>query len=455
MPENINETSDKWERIALQKNPVIRFAEDVNYVAPQTDIHDSPTKCLKYNAEWSPIIEGWLSWLLEIAAWKDVEREDYSGIQGITKMLLGACDVNCEDVENCLETSATIGTIESDIVTLNSDVDNIETDVSGLQEDVAENAQSDGNVYPAYPDSGTEPDGACGAAYYTVAQVRAFIVDMEAASTTYPDLLTAAAAFMASALNVVFVAVLNILSAWFSAMPPTSVLTEFDATTDDMAELLYCNGFDKATFEQNVRDLGNTRSDDIADFVACIGLGTWNQWVHVGSTDDTQDCSGFCNNSGWVEYDFTISDYGFTVWTTGNRPFGTYVAGVGWKCTWNNVSGDWDNRVYIEKINMSQNYDMTDVEVDYIANAMNSLGKGSFRCTIGTNNQFNSQWPNGDFIVDGQEHMLATLHEDNQVDGLRLTFTTDTNSANPDAIIIKRARIRYINGNPPEGGVQL
>lgn len=56
-------------------------------IAPMEGIYDEPTVYYKANLKWAKIIEGFLSWLTEITAWKDAEDENFHGIQAITEFL--------------------------------------------------------------------------------------------------------------------------------------------------------------------------------------------------------------------------------------------------------------------------------------------------------------------------------------------------------------------------------
>lgn len=98
------------------------------FQAPSVGIYDEPVRCYKANIQWAKIIEGMLDWLTEIAAWKDSQDESYIGIQEMLKFLEGIdcamTPIDCEDIENCLETSETINNI-------NNSIENVGNNVSG------------------------------------------------------------------------------------------------------------------------------------------------------------------------------------------------------------------------------------------------------------------------------------------------------------------------------------
>ena len=76
-------------------------------VAPTPGIFDAPTRCFVINEEWSAIVMGMVSLLAEIRMWKGATDESFPAIREILKFLSGEnCDMfNCDDVEDCLETS--------------------------------------------------------------------------------------------------------------------------------------------------------------------------------------------------------------------------------------------------------------------------------------------------------------------------------------------------------------
>jgi len=60
---------------------------------PSENIHDEPTRCLKVNLEWWPIIAGWLSVLAQPRVWKDVLTKDAHPVEQILELMIG---------ENCM-----------------------------------------------------------------------------------------------------------------------------------------------------------------------------------------------------------------------------------------------------------------------------------------------------------------------------------------------------------------
>ncbi len=229
------------------------------------------------------------------------------------------CMLDCEDVEDCLETSTIITTIEADIVINEGD---IVTNTTNITEIVTN--PPDGNVYPDAPTIETDP--ACGAAFYIVAAIRAFILDAEGWNGTYTDETDTLE-------NIIDVFawqwswLYDLLAYLFDPSPPASVLTDYDAQQDDMRQQLYCTSFDKPLFVTYVRTL--TNGNAIADFIDCIALSTWSSWHAVGQSDLTQDCEDLCPPEGWGnDFDFTIEAY---EWVQRDPNDGEHIAGNYWQ----------------------------------------------------------------------------------------------------------------------------
>lgn len=361
------------------------------------------------------------------------------------------CVIDCQEVEDCLETSVIVTDIQNNVTSVQAQSQQNATDIDAIESTLPDIASGDGNIYPPSPTKDTDSDATCGAAFYIVDKLREFIVSVEASASTYANVIEALEAFVGFGINLVIATFYGLVGAFFSPSPPASVLTDYDANADLFREYLYCDSLSKASFENFVRNSGISSASQIADFIASLGSGTWLSWIAIGSADDSQDCSGYCA-APCIEYDFTVSDQGFTVWSTGSRPFGTYVSGVGWKAQDSVVSGDRDTRLYIELINMPSLYDMTDIELEYTSNEFNAGGGLAVRCTIGTTNQFATLFDETQIVTDGNVHTIATIHEDNDVDGIRINVTPNTVSPNPDAFVLKKLRIFFANNNPPSGG---
>lgn len=67
---------------------------DMNLQAPPVGIFDEPTRCYRINKQWAAIVMGMVSWLAEIAAWKEAQSEAYEPILEIMKFLRGDSCMN-------------------------------------------------------------------------------------------------------------------------------------------------------------------------------------------------------------------------------------------------------------------------------------------------------------------------------------------------------------------------
>lgn len=68
---------------------------DLRLVPPEgVGIFDAPTRCYTINLQWAKIVMGMVSWLAEVAPWRDAQHEGYPAILEIQKFLAGD---NCAD----------------------------------------------------------------------------------------------------------------------------------------------------------------------------------------------------------------------------------------------------------------------------------------------------------------------------------------------------------------------
>ncbi len=178
-------------------------------------------------------------------------------------------------------------------------------------------------------------------------------------------------------------------------------------------------------------------------------------WANIGEESPSSAwevlCDG-CEDVNCIEYDFTVSDHSFVVWTTGNRPFGVYVPSVGWQCTWNSVSSIDDNRIYIELINMTNQFSISRIEFDYIATD-GLANRASVAQGMSGTSILGSAELDPISITDSIEHKQVKDWVINNADGIRTAITTDTQSANQAAYTLLRMRIYYTSASPPDGGL--
>ena len=89
----MNQNEDRITTIDDEKKRALDLW-DTNLPVLSVGIFDEPTRCYKINKEWAAIVMGMVSWLAEIAAWKQAQNETYPPIQEIMKFLEGSeCEV--------------------------------------------------------------------------------------------------------------------------------------------------------------------------------------------------------------------------------------------------------------------------------------------------------------------------------------------------------------------------
>lgn len=92
-----------------EKYRIIDFSQ-FSYTAPESGIYDGELRYFAVNADWYPIVIGWIDHLAEIYAWKNAEDERYHGIQQILIFEQGVDMpiIDCGEIEDCIENSPTI-----------------------------------------------------------------------------------------------------------------------------------------------------------------------------------------------------------------------------------------------------------------------------------------------------------------------------------------------------------
>lgn len=302
----------------------------------------------------------------ELATWHNWDRDtQHSGAdvaqvwQAIVKQTKDNFEegcMDCENVDDCLDASAIIATIEGDVVTNSADIGDNANDITDNETSITEIVTNppDGNVYA--PEPQLETDAGCGAAYYLVAKVRDFIVDAEGWEGTYADETETLEAIV-GVLNFIWSPLYFLLAYLFDASPPASVLTDYDAQQTDMVEQLFCEGLDKSEFVTFVRTL--TNGEAIGDFIDCIALSTWQSWQSIGQSDVSQDCSAFfCGE--WMA---NLVPGGNNV-TFGMGRTGMFYDGTGWHG--NNANEN--DFVQLHVVIADQTYTQLRIEIEFTTN---------------------------------------------------------------------------------------
>ena len=116
---------DKWEaadRIAAMDDEKKRALDlyDMRLVPPEDVlIFDEPTRCYRINKQWAAYVMGMVSWLAEIAPWRDAQDESYFAIEEIQKFLRGvecmAFGLRQKPTDNCILQQTLDGEIWTDV----------------------------------------------------------------------------------------------------------------------------------------------------------------------------------------------------------------------------------------------------------------------------------------------------------------------------------------------------
>jgi len=203
------------------------------------------------------------------------------------------CMLDCDDVEDCLETSTIINIIEGDVIDNTTLIDINTTNVTDNSTEITNiiTGGNDTNVYPDLPTLG-EPDELCGASY----RVAQEIIDL--VEQTILDV-------SAMAVDVWLLGLLA-LGGWLSAImlifwdyifdnEPSLTGVDFDQYLDQMAEALYCAELDRT---QAIADLDPSiptiRRDALIKGLESVTDAQVALWAFVGAQDDSNDCSAFC-----------------------------------------------------------------------------------------------------------------------------------------------------------------
>lgn len=206
--------------------------------------------------------------------------------------------VACEDVEDCLETSVIINTLETNIATLETNVTTITNQVNEI-----EDCGCGGNTYPegapSYEDEGVTPESSavCGAAYYIAAKLLAHIASVLSDAETisldeFLENFLTLGGFQAGALKILWDYVIA------NAYP--TLAAEVAATQDIVAEAFFCNLLDRdlarAEIEANTTLSAEVKATLLSGLDS-VSDGKLAMWAFVGGEANEADCSGMCE---WV-----------------------------------------------------------------------------------------------------------------------------------------------------------
>jgi hypothetical protein len=352
---------------------------DFKLELPVVGIFDEPRRCYPINKEWAKIVTGAVSLLLEIAVWPDAEHEGYQGINQILEFLKGEDCMNCDDIEDCLETSTTITNINNTINNNNVSIDVNSTTINNVFPPAEQTENIGGDPPAPEPGDDCNNDAIWSACFsvveYIDAQNRDFLQELDSATNLAQGAAKAVAATPALGLTTADETV------DFVAFMIDSLLVEYNAIVDTaLLQSVTCDLFCIAinnepcglqfgdlidyfsgkvapsagqavdTFANLVQfSITHTFSGDqyfyymsyfqlwIAfagqEFLGQRGVNQFGLQAAAGYNSPDADWELFCDECPpetlTVTYDFTVTDGGFTKGVAGNR--GVWVSGLGWQ----------------------------------------------------------------------------------------------------------------------------
>ena len=295
--------------------------------------------------------------------------EDFQSlVELVQKQLIPEVEVqmalDCNDVENCLDTSPIITNIENSIVSLGDTVNNHTTEINNINE-VVENIEENStyNEFPEYPDPTEAIDDYCGASWSIANYLHDYIQDVitDAQTITFAEFIVAIlplGGFKTSLVKIVWDLIVSNLN--------PNLSTEVTDALPKVAEHIFCNALDMTDAKADIIADGTITSDAEATYIAAINSLTdakFNELVYIGSLDNSQNCNTF--GCGWALYDFTKGLHGFNVTQ------GVWTAGQG-------LSGVSDSNTVGDMIftPMSETYNMEELRVELLWTG--TKGSGSF-----------------------------------------------------------------------------
>lgn len=309
---------------------------------PATGIFDEPTRCYKINLEWASHIEGAIEVLADWTAWLGEDDERNIAVQQIRELLKGSSCVDCNQVLECLNQNPDWISLQS--ITVEHMAETTEEFFAELE------TQYDGNpdsINPAIPVNepalAREENALC---YAIGAWVRLYCENKKVAirqssflSQAWNALQNAIEYAYGAISNVTGFNVLDDLFACFVDNDTALAALDDESAKSDVICCLYGELKDIALVENSLEGAIN----------ACLGslVGTAHDLLCLMSNDlNLQHVLNFffiygrsldrqqsgevleCECETWqqmyIEYDFTISDWGFT------SSSGTWQEGIGW-----------------------------------------------------------------------------------------------------------------------------
>lgn len=324
------------------KNRLLDLSE-MNLTLPATDIYDEPVRYYKANLQWTPIIEGFLDWLADIASWKDAQDENYPAIQQLLKYLEGvevAVAIDCNEVENCITISPTVINISNEVTNNSTEITNINSSVTNINNTVNNinntvNNITENSIYnelPPPPNTVDEVQNYCGASWGIAEGLEQLIQEVlaDALTLTFSD-------FIQERLNGggIIVTLMRAFWDWAVAIANPNISAEVTASIPYVAEAIYCANLDleqaKLTIDQDTR-IPNDSQIAYMSAIDSLTASKLNSLLYIGSLDTSRDCGVFTPCAQWANFmDFEVAPYSPVAYA------GTYSGGY-WESE--NVGGN-------------------------------------------------------------------------------------------------------------------
>lgn len=288
---------------------------DWDLIPPSEDIYDEPVFYYKANYKWAALIEGFVSWLTEITAWKNAEDENYSGIQSIMQFLERiVIEIDCAQVEDCLGSSAIINQMITNITNNATNITNNTTIINEISDevDVIQEQQFNRNDVPLV--STYADDDLCNAADYAAQKVidNAISAFNSKNSTNFgawiENILDNSGGWIGNALELVW----NTLDGSYA---PT--VAELIAANPYVVDALYGANLDRVAAQTAVLNDTNISAHAKSTVAAILGALTDSQiasWALVGKSNNSGGC--IATTSWQWKYSINACTYALPIgWT--------------------------------------------------------------------------------------------------------------------------------------------
>ena len=316
--------------------------------APSVGIFDEPTRCYSINLEWSKYVMGMVSLLAESKLWNNATDEDYFAIQEIQKFLIGMDCMDCNDVKDCLDTDPTA--ISSVTIQYGDIQDSTQTQLDQWNADYdGSTAQS---VFPdiptVAPQGNTELESALCASLYAFIEIYATTKAI-AVEETRDGILGVWDSYVNAVKNV-WSDIKNAVSGiWDSLTGETDEQEALNALNDtqQIKDLACClNAYlvslsmSETNYSLALNDCDTTNAlgalaladlDNTDSYLFFLNI--YNEYTQRTNSGESFLCP--CDYDWCFEWDFRQSEHEWILYASNGVVAGEYVAGSGYKTTFN------------------------------------------------------------------------------------------------------------------------